>query len=372
MNLQSHIEIIKGEGIKTAAEVTLHTLGDSRLGAKVIEAYAFEAKGRIDDERLHTTVAGIEFENPVQFGAGWDKKGRAVRGLYHLGFSGGDVGTVLPFRQYGNDQPRLWTINDNHSVGLNRLGFNSLGMDSVGEYLEAAQPLPCPVGINVGRNKIMPNEMACWAHAQVIKRLGKYASYIVLGISSPNTKDLRGLQSREPFRELIQTALAAMDETGRRVPLWAKIDAERSPAELDDMIEVMIEEGGAGFIAANTYMGSDLKAKYGSRWAQEAGGLSGADPEYRRLATKTVKYIYEQAGDRLGIIGAGGVDTASAALDKIKAGASAVQIVTAIRPSRGRVAARINRGLLEVINKENIGSIGELIGTETKRGVLTA
>lgn len=363
---------MRGEVLKTAAEVTLHHLGRSAVGEKIIETYAFGLKGRIEDERLHTDVAGVEFESPVLFGAGWDKKGRAVRGLYELGFAGGDVGTVLPFSQYGNEKPRLWTIDPAHSVGLNRLGFNSPGMEPVGRNLDAASPLPCPIGVNVGRNKVMPNEMAAWAHAQIIRHIGKHASYIVLGISSPNTEGLRGLQDKGPFRELLQTAQEAMDENGRRVPLLVKIDAERTDAELDDMIEIMLEEGGAGFVATNTYMGADLKAKYGLRWASEAGGLSGADPEYRRLARRTVRYIYEEAGNKLAIIGAGGVSDAETALDMMGDGASAVQIVTAIRASKGKVAARTLKGMQERLDRERISSVKEFVGANTQRGVRAA
>lgn len=366
MTAQDRYETFKGEQLKTAAELTLQGLGGLAAGREALEAYAFGREGRIADVRLKTSVAGVTFENPVIVGAGWDKKGRAVHGLYSLGFAGVEVGTVLPFTQTGNPRPRLWTINGAHSVGLNRLGFNSPGMEKVSDYLQAAQPMPCPIGLNVGRNKIMPNEMAAWAHAQVIEHLGSYASYVVLGISSPNSPGLRGLQDKGPFRELVQSAREIMPP---RQPLFIKIDSERAPAELDDMIEVMLEEGGDGFVATNTYMASDLKAKYGARWAGEAGGLSGADPDFRKRATDTVRHIYEAAGDKLAIIGVGAVDDAEAALEKLEAGASAVQVVTAIRPSFGKVAARINHGLLERIERDGVNNIQDYVGTHTRRGV---
>lgn len=365
MNYSERYEYLAGEGMKSAAEATLHYLGGNAVGRAVIRGYAFEGQGRIVDERLATDVAGVWFENPVIVGAGWDKKGRAARGLYEAGFGGVEVGTVLPFPQAGNPRPRLWTINGDHSVGLNRLGFNSPGEDVVEQYLSDALPLPCPIGLNVGRNKTMPNEMASWAHNQVITRLGSYASYIVLGISSPNTKGLRGLQDKEPLRELIVSSRELMPA---EKPLFIKIDSERTEHELHDMIEVGLESGLSGFVATNTYMGSDLKSKYGERWGNEAGGLSGADPEYRKRATNTVKFIYEEAGDKLTIIGVGGVSDAETALEKIAAGASAVQVVTAIRPSWGRVAARTNRGLVEHIEKDGVTSIQAYRGTDTKRG----
>lgn len=366
MNITERYETLKGEQLKTAAEATLHAVGGVALGQKALETYVFGLEGRLTDPRLETEVAGVWLENPVLVGAGWDKKGRAVHGLYHLGFAGVEVGTVLPFSQAGNPKPRLWTIDQGHSVGLNRLGFNSPGMEKVAAYLEAGRPFTCPIGVNVGRNKIMPNEMAAWAHQEVIKHLGRYASYIALGISTPNSPGLRGLQDKGPFRELIQSAREVMPP-GK--PLFAKIDSERTKAELSNMMEVGLEEGLSGFVATNTYMASDLKAKYGPRWAREAGGLSGNDPEFRERATETIRFIYEEAGDHLAIIGVGAVGSDDAAIDKIGAGASAVQVVTAIRPSLGRVAADINRGLLERIERDGAQSIRDYIGVDTVRGV---
>jgi dihydroorotate dehydrogenase len=366
MTVREHYETFAGEGMKSAAEATLHYLGSSAVGRAAIHGYAFGGDGRVRDDRLATDIAGIPFENPVLVGAGWDKKGRAIRGLYELGFGGVEVGTVLPLPQAGNPKPRLWTIDRHHSIGLNRLGFNSPGEDVVDENLDAASPLPCPIGLNVGRNKIMPNELASWAHNEVIRKLGKYASYIVLGISSPNTPGLRGLQDKEPLRELIVSAREAMP--GEQ-PLFIKIDSERTQHELHDMIEVGLESGLSGFVATNTYMGEDLKAKYGTRWAKEAGGLSGADAAYRQRATETVRFIYEEAGDKLAIIGVGGVSDAGTALEKIEAGASAIQVVTAIRPSWGKVAAATNSGLLSRMAQDGAKNIREYRGAATKRGV---
>jgi dihydroorotate dehydrogenase len=363
------LETFQGEGLKTLSEIALAGLSRHSLGERLIEAYAFDGGNRIVDDRLQTTVAGIDFESPILFGAGWDKKGRALNGLYALGFAGGDVGTVLPFGQSGNPKPRLWTVNHDHSVGLNCLGFNSPGEEVVKGYLEKTVSGRFPVGVNVGKNKILPNELAPWAHAEVVRTLGEYASYLVLGISSPNTANLRGLQDRGPLRENIQATQKANMSLSYPRPLFIKIDAERSPQELDDMIEVGLTEHIAGFIACNTYMGGDLKAAYGERWANQAGGLSGADPRYRALTTSVVRHIYEAAGDKLAVIGAGGVDSAETALDKIRAGASAVQIVTAIRPSKGKVAAKINHDLIERLYTENIATIQSLIGIDTTRGV---
>jgi dihydroorotate dehydrogenase len=383
MNLSERYQTFVGEGLKSVSEAALHRLGQMGImGEKIIELHAFDTKTRLIDPALETDVAGITFESPVLFGAGWDKKGLAVRGLYHLGFAGGEVGTVLPMPQLGNPRPRLWTIDKAHSVGINRMGFNSQGKDVVGENLDSIAPLPCPIGINVGRNKTTENDQAVWAHEQVIRGLQRHARYIALGISSPNSPGLRKLQDPTFFRDVVQGAQEAMDYVGYRVPLFAKIDGQRSHGELDGMIEIMLEEGGAGIVTANTYSGVGLKGqynkpgrdtgKYGRNWEEEAGGLSGADPYFRKLATESVRYIYEQAGDELTVMGVGGVDSAETALEKIQAGASAIQIVTAIRPSKGRVAARTVVGLSEYLEREGIASIKDLIGANTQRGVKAA
>ncbi len=372
MELTRRLEIIEGEGLKTAVEVALNFASRSHLGQRALEGYATLGGERISGPELHTTVAGIEFDNPVLFGAGWDKKGRAVRGLYHLGFAGGDVGTVLPFKQTGNPKPRLWTIDTHHAIGMNCLGFNSPGKEKVKQYLTAQGSLPFPIGINVGKNKELPNEYAPWAHADVIEYLYPFASYFVLGLSSPNTPNLRALQDKGPLRENIQSSNEAMDRAGGRKPLLLKIDSERSEGEMDDMVEVALAERAAGFIACNTYMGRDIKSKYGIRWAEQMGGLSGADSEYQARTTRVVQFLYEAAGDQLAVMGVGGVNSAEQALSKIKKGASAVQVVTAIREHKGRTAAIINRGLQQYMSAEGVQNIQELIGVDTKRGVKKA
>lgn len=362
----------KGEGLKTLAEDTLHFLGSSAVGRQLIETYAFGPHGRIEDAALHTTLAGIEFENPVMVGAGWDKKGRAVAGLYALGFSGVEVGSVLAEPQPGNDKPRLWTIDEHHGVGFNRLGFNSLGMRAVKENLHETWPVPCPVGISLGKNKLCPDSDAPAAHAMVAARLYEQADYFVVNVSSPNTPGLRGLQAKGPLTDIVQAVQETLRHCGGPKPLFVKIAPELTDSETDDVIGVALTWGAAGIIAVNTTTSEDIRRAYGERWAREAGGLSGADPRFHRMAVQKAQYIYEQAGDKLEVIGVGGVGDRHSALDMLGAGASIVQVVTAIRPSKGKVAARINRGLREYMGREGVSSIKELIGVDTKRGVKAA
>jgi dihydroorotate dehydrogenase len=366
MELQSRIETIKGEGLKSAAELALYGLSKHVLGEKLIEKYAFGFEGRVDDERLRTNFSGIDLDNPLIVGAGWDKKGRAVRGLFRLGFAAVEVGTVPLLGQPGSLKPRLWTIGKQHDVGRNALGFNSLGSEVVDRYLEEQSPLPCHVGVNVGKNKVIPDEMSPWAHGQVVKTLYKHASYFVFNPSSPNTQNLRNLQRREPLIAHVQEMKEQMEEAGGQKPLYVKLAPDMTEAQFDESIEATVESGANGLIIANTSTSEFIKRLYGLEG--QPGGISGNDAIYHVLVLQMILHAYEQVGDKLEIIGVGGINNAKDVLEFMLAGASAVQIVTAMRPSRGRVAGKINRDLVDWLNERKVGSIKELIGAATYRG----
>lgn len=370
LELRPTIEYLRSEGFKSAAEVTLAGLSHYARGEELIEWYAFGSSGRVEDPALHTEISGIPLENPVMVGAGWDKKGRAIRGLYDLGFSAVEAGTIPLGGQPGKPRPRMWTFGNNHGVGLNRLGFNSDGSEVSERYFEALQPFPCPVGVNVGKNNYIPDipeELSPWAHAEVVKKLYPYADYFVFNPSSPNTERLRELQEKRPLTKHLNGMQQAMDESGGRKPLWAKIAPDISRLLLGDIIEVAHETGIAGLIIANTTVSSAIKAKYGKQ--DELGGLSGNDWEYRSMVQKLATEAYEQAGDTLGIIRVGGISTAEHAIEAMSGGAQAVQVVTGIRETYGRVAANINRGLLDYMGRHGIANVQDIIGRDTKRGV---
>jgi dihydroorotate dehydrogenase len=366
MNLQERAEIVRGEGLKTLAEIALQKAGQATLGQLALEVYGGGPHGRFESPRLAVNVAGVGFDNPLIVGAGWDKYGRALRGLYHLGFAGVEVGTVTPRPQPGNSKPRLWTVDRHHSVGLNRMGFNSPGKEVVQENLEQTWPVEFHVGVNVGRNKDADNAQAAEAHAEVIAALGKYASYITLGISSPNTPGLRELQSPQYLEHLLVSAREAMRFP---VPLFAKIDGDRPDKEIVAGAALLAELGYDGVVAINTSTNENWKGKYGAQWAKEPGGLSGADLDYRDRATEVIRMIYRETGEHLAIMGVGGISTAEHALDKLCAGASALQIVTAIRSSWGKVAGQINRELDQRLEAAGIANIQQIIGSRAVSGM---
>lgn len=338
------------------AEVSPFTL-------KVLEQFAYQ-KSRFMDERLRVVLGGVEFDNPLIVGAGWDKAGRAVKGLYTLGFSGVEVGSVLAYPQEGNPKPRQFMIGP--GVALNRLGFNSPGTDIVTNNLGRYKGSGIPIGISIGKNKDIPDRAAPEMHALVAKRLYQDAAYFVINVSSPNTPGLRQLQDKGPLTDIVQAVNEAMDGIGQRKPLFVKIAPDLTNEAINDVIRVVADNNLTGIIATNTTIRSDLKAQYGEKWKNAQGGLSGDDADFRKMATEKVAHIYRETGGMIEIIGVGGVKDASTALEKIRAGAKVVQVVTAIRSEGTNLAGKINSGLVNFLERDGISNITELIGVDAR------
>lgn len=350
------------ESMKARAEQALHFAEISPVTLRILELFADQHR-RFKDEKLKVVLGGIELENPVMVAAGWDKQGKAVKGLHALGFSGVEVGSIPAYPQPGNPKPRQFTIGS--GVALNRLGFNSPGMEAVAENLKRYRESNIPIGISIGKNKYVPDRVAPEMHAIVAKTLYKDASYFVINVSSPNTPGLRKLQDKGPLTEIVLAVNGAMDEMGGRKPLFVKIAPDLTNTAVSDVIQVVLDNGLTGIIATNTTINPDLKAKYGEGWRNEAGGLSGDDPDFRKMATEKVAHIYREAGGAIEIIGVGGVKNAETALEKIMAGAKVVQVLTAIRGEGTKVAGKINRGIVQYMEKEGVKNISELIGVDT-------
>ncbi len=343
------------------AREALHLAEATPLTLKLLELFA-DHHHRFTDQRLNVVLGGVEFDNPVMVGAGWDKAGRAVKGLHKLGFSGVEVGSVLAYPQPGNPKPRQFMIGP--GVALNRLGFNSPGMDTVTRNLERYRNSGIPIGISIGKNKEVEPKDAPAAHAAVVKKLYHHAAYLVLNVSSPNTPRLRELQEKGLLTDNVQAVNSAMDEMGGRLPLFVKIAPDLENEAVNDVIEVVFDNGLTGIIATNTTIRSDLKAQYGEKWRNEAGGLSGDNEEYRRMATQKISHIYRETGGKMEIIGIGGIKDTHTALEKIKAGARVVQLVTAIRGEGTALPGQINRGLVRWMDQEGIRNINEVVGSD--------
>lgn len=352
---------LDSEAWHTRAGEALHLAEATPFTLKLVEQFA-DKHHRCTDKRLQVALGRIELDNPVMVGAGWDKAGRAVKGLYTLGFSGVEVGTVVTYPQEGNPKPRQFMLAP--GVTLNRLGFNSPGMEAVAHNLERYKGSGIPIGISLGKNKEVPPEDAPQAHATVTERLYDQAAYFAINVSSPNTPGLRALQDKKPLTDLVQAVNETMDSKGARKPLFVKIAPELAAGAIDDIIQVVLDNGLTGIIATNTTIHPDIKARYGERWRNEAGGISGDDQYYRQMATEQVAYIYRQTHGEIDIIGVGGVKDAQTALEKIKAGAKVVQVVTGIRGEGTALPGRINRGIIAYMEIEGIKNIHDLVGTD--------
>lgn len=350
---------LDSETFHDLARESLHFAQISPLTLRLVELFADKHK-RFEDPRLNTSAGGVSFENPLIVGAGWDKAGRAVAGLWHLGFAGVEVGSVLEFRQPGNPRPRLYMVSD--GAAINWLGFNSPGVDVVAHNLKKYDGMTAKIGISIGMNREVPHDDSPRAHAVIAETLSEYADYFAVNISSPNTPGLRMLQEKGRTIDIVIAVKEAMEKTGVIKPVFIKIAPDLTYEAVDEILEVAVDHGLAGIITANTTVNSEMKAKYGDNWRKSQGGLSGDDADYRKMTTDMITHIYRQAGDKLDIIGVGGVKDAESALEKIKAGAKALQIVTAIRGEGSTVAGKINRGIVEYMEREGINNIQELVG----------
>lgn len=356
------LDRLDSERMHVAAREGLHLAEISPFTLRILEQFAYGRK-RFSDDKLRIKMGGVAFDNPVMVGAGWDKAGRAVKGLYTLGFSGVEVGSVLKYPQPGNEKPRQFILAP--GVALNRLGFNTPwdGLSGVARNLERYEDSLIPIGINVGKNKdIRSEDTVAGVYADVVARLYSDAYYFAINVSSPNTSGLRALQDKGPLTEIVKEVNHTMDRIGRRKPLFVKIAPELTNEAIDDVIQVVLDNGLTGIIATNTTTNADIKKRYG-RSPDEPGGVSGDDPDFRKMATDKVAHIYKQTKGKIEIIGVGGIKDTESALDKIKSGAKIVQIVTGIRGEGTTLPGRINSGLVKYMERTGIKNIKDLVGT---------
>ncbi len=360
--LLRHIDSERGH---SAAVEVLHFLQSGPIRRRLLRLLSGP---RVEDPRLHMKLGSLTLENPLLVGAGWDKKGRAVRALHEIGFAGVEVGSVLQHPQPGNPKPRQFMIGD--GVSLNRLGFNSPGMEVVAQNLAAYGNNSIPIGISLGKNKEVEAANAPEAHAAVARRLADRAAYFAINVSSPNTPGLRSLQEKGPLTDILQAVRGALADMDHDTDIFVKIAPDLELSAVDDVVDVAVSQGATGIIASNTTIRPELKAKYGERWRGEAGGLSGDDTEFRAMSTRQIAHIHRQATDELAIIGVGGVKDAATALQKIRAGASALQLVTALRGEGLGVANAINRGLLAWMDRYGVKELENIRGIDVHNPLL--
>jgi dihydroorotate dehydrogenase len=306
--------------------------------------YLVKKSFQLKHPSLERELFGIKFPNPVGLAAGLDKNAEAFDMLGFLGFGFVEIGTLTPVGQPGNPKPRAFRLKKDKAL-INRMGFNNLGVEEAVKRLKKKKSTVI-IGGNIGKNKITSNENAIYDYLNAFNTLFPYVDYFAVNISSPNTPNLRELQDKEPLKNLLGTLMAANQKKGQPKPILLKIAPDLSNEQLDDIIEIIKSTGTNGIIATNTTI--ERKGLcYPSSYIENigTGGLSGKPLKDR--STAIIKYIVEKSNSTIPIIGVGGIMDADDASEKIKAGASLIQLYTGFIYEGPALIRKINRRILK-------------------------
>ena len=334
---------------------TAHRLAVGALASGVVPRPPW-----FEDAILESRLWGLRFPNPVGLAAGFDKDAEAVDPLLDQGFGFLEVGTVTPRPQAGNPRPRLFRLPADGAV-INRMGFNSLGQAAMAEGLQRRRQRVGGrgiVGVNLGRNRDSADAAADYVSGT--RALAALADYLVVNVSSPNTPGLRALQDRAPLMELLGAIRAALAETAAKPPLLLKIAPDLAPDDRRDIADVVMEIGMDGVIATNTTI--DRPAGLGDPCRDEAGGLSGRP--LMAPSTALLADMYRLTEGRVPLIGVGGVASGADAYAKIRAGASLVQLYTALVFQGPGLVNRIKRDLAHLLRRDGFASVTDAVGAD--------
>jgi dihydroorotate dehydrogenase len=316
---------------------------------------------------LATTVAGIAFPNPLGMAAGFDKDGEVPDALLGLGFGFAEVGSITPLPQPGNPKPRLFRLAEDRAV-INRMGFNNRGGEAAAKRF-AARSRQGVVGINIGANKDSADRVA--DYAQMARLMAPFASYLAVNVSSPNTPGLRALQDEGALAALLDAVLAARGEHGppsseaaagpqpAGPPIFLKVAPDLAPADVDAISRIALDKRLGALIVANTTVS---RPPLKSRHAGEAGGLSG-EP-LRPLALQRLRDFRKATGGAIPLVGVGGIATAEDAWARIRAGASLVQLYSAMVYEGPGIARAIVCGLEALMRRDGFASVADAVGSE--------
>ncbi len=310
------------------------------------------------DPVLSQKFAGLDFANPIGLAPGYDKNAEVAAPILRLGFGFTEVGTLTPRPQAGNDRPRLFRLVEDEAV-INRMGFNNEGQLAAAIRLERLRRTPqCGIiGVNIGANKDSADRISDYAIG--VRDLERYADYLTVNVSSPNTPGLRALQDRAALDDLLCAVMAA--RTGN-TPIFLKVAPDLEPTDIDDIVTVCAERGVAAIIVSNTTIS---RPNLRSRHASESGGLSGVP--LRELALQRLKDFRKASGGQIPLIGVGGISCAQDAYTRIRAGASLVQIYSALVYEGPGLAAAINKELATLLRRDGFADITDAIGVDDPR-----
>jgi dihydroorotate dehydrogenase len=317
---------------------------------------------------LRTRVAGLDFPTPVGLAAGFDKDAEVPTQMLAMGFGFVEVGTLTPRPQQGNPKPRLFRLSADQAV-INRMGFNNRGQAEAFQRLIGCTHMHGVIGVNIGANKDSTDRIADYVAG--VRAMSPVARYLTINISSPNTPGLRQLQDEGALNALLSAIDEARPKDGpprsgssagprpAGPPIFLKVAPDLGEGEPDQIVRAAIQHKIDGLIVANTTVS---RPALKSRFAGEAGGLSGAP--LKTLALKALRDFRSASGGQIPLIGVGGVATADDAWDRIRAGASLVQLYSAMVYEGPHVGARIARGLAERVKQAGFSNIAEAVGTE--------
>ena len=307
------------------------------------------------DPALAVTVGGLSFPSPVGVAPGYDKDAEVPDALLGLGFGFVEVGTITPFPQAGNPQPRLFRLVEDRAV-INRMGFNNGGAEAAHERLRKRAGRAGLVGINIGANKDSDDRIA--DYALLTELTAPLASYLTVNISSPNTPGLRNLQAGDALKDLLDAVFEARGEA--TTPVFLKLAPDLEPREIEAVAKVALDSPLAALIISNTTL---ARPPLRSKHSGEAGGLSGAP--LAPIALQRLKDFRKATGGNIPLIAAGGIDSADAAWERIVAGASLVQLYSAMVYQGPMLGRRIARGLSQRLRREGFATMEEAIGSQS-------
>lgn len=307
----------------------------------------------VSDPVLEQELFGRTFLNPVGLGAGFDKNATMIRGIQALGFGFTEIGTVTPFPQPGNPKPRMFRHIQEETI-QNAMGFNNDGMAQAKKRLEARYPFTTPIGVNIGKNKTTDETDAISDYTRLIRGLHELGDYLVINISSPNTPGLRDLQNEAFIAELFAKAKAITAK-----PILLKIAPDMTPEQAVALTTLAVDKGADGIIATNTTVDYALVKN-----PEAVGGLSG------KVLTEKSFAIFDAVAEALFgqtvLISVGGIDSAEEAYRRIRAGASLVQVYSALVFKGPELIGDINRGLIGLLKRDGFANITEAVGADRK------
>jgi len=319
---------------------------------------------KLNAESLKCKVFGMDFESPLGLAAGFDKDADCFDNLADLGFGFVEVGTVTPNYQFGNPKPRVFRLFEDKAI-INRYGFNSQGIEYVKEKLENRRKNGNIIGVNLGVNKNSPNALADYDLG--ISELGPLADYIVINVSSPNTPGLRSLQSKKHFDMLLKTVTQQKQKLKKNPPLLVKIAPDLSFDELNQICQSAIAYKIDGLIVCNTTVKRE-NLKSSENLTGEVGGLSG-QPLYN-ASNEMIENVFKLTQGKIPIIGVGGVFTGKDVIDKMKCGASLVQMYTGFVYQGPTCVKQITEEMVSELENENIVNVKDIVGVNVTSKLL--